>query len=64
MTKEQEQQQIKRLQAVKADRDSDAVHATLEALRTTAADNEANCSSSVEYVEDDTPGKSCVPPSD
>jgi len=29
-----------------------------------SADNESNCSSNVEYVEDDTPGKSCVPPSD
>ena len=27
-------------------------------------DNEANCSSSVDYVDEDTPGKSCVPPSD
>ena len=26
-------------------------------------DEEANCSSSVDYVEQDTPGKSCVPPS-
>lgn len=26
-------------------------------------DNEANCSSSVEYVDENTPGKSCVPPS-
>lgn len=26
-------------------------------------DNESNCSSNVDYVEDDTPGKSCVPPS-
>ena len=29
-----------------------------------APDNESNCSSSVEYVEENTPGKSCVPPSD
>jgi hypothetical protein len=28
------------------------------------ADNESNCSSNVEYVEENTPGKSCVPPSD
>jgi hypothetical protein len=28
-----------------------------------SADNEANCSANVEYVEQDTPGKSCVPPS-
>jgi hypothetical protein len=26
-------------------------------------DNESNCSSSVDYVDQDTPGKSCVPPS-
>ena len=26
-------------------------------------DEEANCSSNVEYVEDDTSGKACVPPS-
>lgn len=26
-------------------------------------DEEANCSSNVDYVEDDTSGKSCVPPS-
>ena len=26
--------------------------------------NEANCSSNVEFVDEDTPGKACVPPSD
>ena len=26
--------------------------------------NEANCSSNVDFVDEDTPGKACVPPSD
>jgi methylmalonyl-CoA mutase, N-terminal domain len=42
ITAEQEQSQIKRLQAVKADRDAAAVAAALDAVRTTAADPEAN----------------------
>jgi methylmalonyl-CoA mutase N-terminal domain/subunit len=42
ITAEQEQQQIKRLQAVKADRDSAAVEAALDRLRREAADAEAN----------------------
>jgi methylmalonyl-CoA mutase N-terminal domain/subunit len=42
ITAEQEQTQIKRLQAVKADRDRDAVEASLERLRTEAADPEVN----------------------
>ena len=42
ITAEQEQTQIKRLQAVKADRSGDAVAAALDAVRTTAADPEAN----------------------
>jgi methylmalonyl-CoA mutase N-terminal domain/subunit len=42
ITAEQEQQQIKRLQAVRADRDSDAVAAMLERVRTEAADPEHN----------------------
>jgi methylmalonyl-CoA mutase, N-terminal domain len=42
ITAEQEQSQIKRLQAVKADRDSAAVAAALDAVRAAAADPEAN----------------------
>jgi methylmalonyl-CoA mutase N-terminal domain/subunit len=42
ITHEQEQQQIKRLQAVKADRDSDAVARALDRLRSEAADPEVN----------------------
>jgi methylmalonyl-CoA mutase N-terminal domain/subunit len=42
ITAEQEQTQIKRLQAVKADRDSDAVASALAQLRTAAADPDAN----------------------
>jgi methylmalonyl-CoA mutase N-terminal domain/subunit len=42
ITAEQEQQQIKRLQAVKADRDSAAVEAALDRLRREAADPETN----------------------
>lgn len=42
ITVEQERHQVKRLGAVKADRDSDAVARSLDELRTTAADPEAN----------------------
>jgi methylmalonyl-CoA mutase, N-terminal domain len=42
ITHEHEQSQIKRLQAVKADRDAERVDAALSAVRTTAADPEAN----------------------
>jgi methylmalonyl-CoA mutase N-terminal domain/subunit len=42
ITHEQEQQQIKRLQAVKADRDSDAVARALDRLRSEAADPAVN----------------------
>jgi methylmalonyl-CoA mutase N-terminal domain/subunit len=42
ITAEQEQQQIKRLQAVKADRDQSAVRAALDELKTQAADPEVN----------------------
>jgi methylmalonyl-CoA mutase N-terminal domain/subunit len=42
ITAEQEQTQVKRLQAVKADRDSDAVAAALARLGTEAADPEVN----------------------
>jgi methylmalonyl-CoA mutase N-terminal domain/subunit len=42
ITHEQEQQQIKRLQAVRADRDSDAVARELDRVREEAADAEAN----------------------
>src|SRR3954447_2926739 len=42
ITAEQEQTQIKRLQAVKADRDADAVDAALARLRTEAADPAVN----------------------
>ena len=42
ITAEQEQQQIKRLQAVRADRDSDAVARALERVRAEAADPERN----------------------
>jgi methylmalonyl-CoA mutase N-terminal domain/subunit len=42
ITSEQEMQQIKRLQAVKADRDSDAVRRALDELKTVAADPERN----------------------
>jgi methylmalonyl-CoA mutase N-terminal domain/subunit len=42
ITPEQEQQQIKRLQAVKADRNTDAVAAMLDRVRTEAADPEHN----------------------
>ncbi|MEY2404272.1 MAG: methylmalonyl-CoA mutase, N-terminal domain [Acidimicrobiaceae bacterium] len=42
ITPEQEQLQIKRLQAVRADRDSDAVAGMLDRLRTEAADPEQN----------------------
>jgi methylmalonyl-CoA mutase N-terminal domain/subunit len=42
ITPEQEQQQIKRLQAVRADRDSDAVAAVLDRVRVEAADPEHN----------------------
>ncbi len=42
ITMEQEMLQVKRLQAVKADRNSDAVRTALDALRTQAADAEAN----------------------
>jgi methylmalonyl-CoA mutase, N-terminal domain len=42
ITAEQEQQQIKRLQAVKADRDQTAVTAALDELKTQAADPEVN----------------------
>ena len=42
ITHEQEQQQIKRLQAVRADRDDAAVKATLDRVSTDAADNEVN----------------------
>jgi methylmalonyl-CoA mutase N-terminal domain/subunit len=42
ITHEQEQQQIKRLQSVKADRDDAAVQATLQRVRTEAADPDAN----------------------
>ncbi len=42
ITAEQEQRQVKRLGAVKADRDSDAVAAALARLRTEAADPEVN----------------------
>ena len=42
ITAEQEMTQIKRLQAVKADRDADAVRAALDELRTAAADPERN----------------------
>jgi methylmalonyl-CoA mutase N-terminal domain/subunit len=42
VTHEQEQQQIKRLQAVRADRDDTAVHAALERVRTESADSEVN----------------------
>ena len=42
ITAEQEQQQVKRLSQVKADRDSDAVERALAAVRSVAADPEAN----------------------
>ena len=42
ITAEQEQAQIKRLAAVKADRDSDAVAGALDEVRTVAADPEVN----------------------
>jgi methylmalonyl-CoA mutase N-terminal domain/subunit len=42
ITPEQEQQQIKRLQAVRADRDSDAVTEVLDRVRAEAADSEHN----------------------
>jgi methylmalonyl-CoA mutase N-terminal domain/subunit len=42
ITNEHEQAQIKRLQAVKADRDTSAVEVELERVRTTARDPEAN----------------------
>jgi methylmalonyl-CoA mutase N-terminal domain/subunit len=42
VTAEQEQRQIKRLQAVKADRDDDSVRGALEHLRHEAADPEVN----------------------
>ena len=42
ITPEQEQQQIKRVQAVRADRDSDAVAAMLDRVRIEAADSEQN----------------------
>ena len=42
ITPEQEQQQIKRLQAVRADRDSDAVAEMLDRVRAEAADPERN----------------------
>ncbi len=42
ITAEQEQQQVKRLSQVKADRDSDAVERALTAVRSVAADPEAN----------------------
>ena len=42
ITAEQEQQQVKRLGAVKADRDSDAVAAALARVRADAADPEVN----------------------
>jgi methylmalonyl-CoA mutase N-terminal domain/subunit len=42
ITPEQEQQQIKRVQAVRADRDSDAVAHLLDRVRTEAADPETN----------------------
>jgi methylmalonyl-CoA mutase N-terminal domain/subunit len=42
ITPEQEQQQIKRLQAVRADRDSDAVATVLDRVRAEAADPEHN----------------------
>jgi methylmalonyl-CoA mutase N-terminal domain/subunit len=42
ITPEQEQQQIKRVQAVRADRDSDAVAIVLDRLRSEAADPEHN----------------------
>jgi methylmalonyl-CoA mutase N-terminal domain/subunit len=42
ITPEQERQQIKRLQAVRADRDSDAVATMLDRVRVTAADSEHN----------------------
>jgi methylmalonyl-CoA mutase N-terminal domain/subunit len=42
ITNEHEQAQIKRLQAVKADRDTNAVHLVLERVRETARDPEAN----------------------
>jgi methylmalonyl-CoA mutase N-terminal domain/subunit len=42
ITHEQEQQQIKRLQAVRTDRDSDAVASGLEQVRTVAHDPERN----------------------
>ncbi len=42
ITDEQEQAQVKRLQAVKADRDGVAVEAALDRLRTEAADPEVN----------------------
>jgi methylmalonyl-CoA mutase N-terminal domain/subunit len=42
ITHEQERAQVKRLQAVKADRDGERVEAALAAVRATAADPEAN----------------------
>ena len=42
ITNDDEQRQIKRLQAVKADRDGDAVHRALEHLKVQAADPEVN----------------------
>ena len=42
ITSEQERQQVKRLGAVKADRDSDAVANALNEVRRVAADPEAN----------------------
>ncbi|HEX4819316.1 MAG TPA: methylmalonyl-CoA mutase family protein [Acidimicrobiales bacterium] len=42
ITAEQEQQQIKRLQAVRADRDDERVAAVLDAIRSQAADPERN----------------------
>jgi methylmalonyl-CoA mutase N-terminal domain/subunit len=42
ITHEQEQQQIKRLQAVRSDRDSDAVARELDKVRAVAADPERN----------------------
>ena len=42
ITHEQEQQQIKRLQAVRSDRDSDAVARELDRVRADAADPECN----------------------
>lgn len=42
ITPEQEQQQIKRLQSVRADRDSDTVAVALQRIRTEAADPEHN----------------------